>query len=57
MGVERRLRLDRPRTVAPTTTGDPEQRCGRFENVSDIAELVSGLGGYTGSAAPGEHGN
>ncbi|MEV6229924.1 hypothetical protein AB0L88_18890 [Saccharopolyspora shandongensis] len=57
MGAERRLRLDRPRTVAPTTTGDPEQRCGRFENVSDIAELVSGLGGYTGSAAPGEHGN
>lgn len=27
----------------------------RFENLPDIAELVSGIGEYTGSAAPGKH--
>ncbi|WP_031469664.1 Dabb family protein [Sciscionella sediminilitoris] len=29
----------------------------RFEDQPDIAGLVSGLGDYTGSAAPGKHGN
>lgn len=29
----------------------------RFENVPDIAELISGLAEYTGSAAPGKHGS
>jgi hypothetical protein len=28
----------------------------RFENVPDIAELVADLGEYSGSAAPGRHG-
>jgi len=47
-------------------TDDPDPEVGakiaevhrsRFENVPDIAELVSDLGEYTGSAAPGKHGN
>lgn len=47
-------------------TDDPDPEIGakiaevhrsRFENVPDIAELVSGLAEYTGSAAPGKHGN
>ncbi|MFD4460866.1 Dabb family protein [Nocardia sp. NPDC058480] len=46
-------------------TDDPDPEVGakiaeihrrRFDNVPDIAELVSGLAEYTGSAAPGEHG-
>lgn len=28
----------------------------RFENMPDIAELVAGVGEYSGSAAPGKHG-
>lgn len=47
-------------------TDDPDPEIGakiaevhrnRFENVPDIAELVSGLAEYTGSGAPGKHGN
>ncbi|ATY14019.1 stress responsive protein [Amycolatopsis sp. AA4] len=46
-------------------TDDPDPEIGakiaevhriRFENVPDVAELVSGLAEYTGSAAPGKHG-
>ena len=29
----------------------------RYDTTPDIAELVSNLGEYTGSAAPGEHGD
>ncbi|WP_116199642.1 Dabb family protein [Amycolatopsis circi] len=47
-------------------TDDPDPEIGekiaevhrsRFENVPDIADLISGLASYTGSAAPGKHGN
>ncbi|GAB3376620.1 Dabb family protein [Amycolatopsis echigonensis] len=47
-------------------TDDPDPEIGakiaevhrsRFENVPDIADLISGLAEYTGSAAPGKHGN
>ncbi|WP_409463134.1 Dabb family protein [Amycolatopsis sp. GA6-003] len=46
-------------------TDDPDPEIGakiadvhrtRFENVPDIADLISGLAEYTGSAAPGKHG-
>ncbi|MFE7113873.1 Dabb family protein [Streptomyces sp. NPDC057654] len=47
-------------------TDDPDPEIGakiaevhrrRFENVPEVAELVSDLNEYTGSAAPGRHGN
>ncbi|MGV9300706.1 Dabb family protein [Amycolatopsis sp. NPDC003676] len=47
-------------------TDDPDPEIGakiaevhriRFENVPDIADLISGLASYTGSAAPGPHGS
>ena len=47
-------------------TDDPDPEVGakiaeihrrRYENMPDIAELVSDLGEYSGSAAPSKHGN
>lgn len=47
-------------------TDDPDPEAGakiaeihqrRYDTMPDIADLVSDLGEYTGSAAPGEHGN
>ncbi|GAA1033820.1 MULTISPECIES: Dabb family protein [Amycolatopsis] len=50
--------------VSSDITDDPDPEIGaqiaevhriRFENVPDIADLISGLAEYTGSAAPGKH--
>ncbi|ONF72913.1 Dabb family protein [Amycolatopsis keratiniphila] len=54
------------RFVSYDVTDDPDPHIGakiadvhrrRFENVPDVAELVAGLGEYSGSAAPGRHGS
>ncbi|MET9267954.1 Dabb family protein [Amycolatopsis sp. NPDC004079] len=54
------------RFVSYDITDDPDPEIGekiadvhrrRFENVPDVAELVSGLSEYTGSSAPGKHRN
>ncbi|MYW90908.1 Dabb family protein [Amycolatopsis rubida] len=64
------LELDRvglplvERFMSSDITDDPDPEIGakiaevhrsRFANVPDIAELISGLAEYTGSAAPGRH--
>ncbi|WP_033290920.1 Dabb family protein [Amycolatopsis jejuensis] len=52
--------------VSYDVTDDPDPEVGakiadihrrRYENKPEIADLVSGLNEYTGSAAPGKHGN
>ncbi|MFD5095667.1 Dabb family protein [Amycolatopsis thailandensis] len=54
------------RFVSYDITDDPDPEIGakiadvhrrRFRNVPDVAELVAGLPEYTGSAAPGGHGD